>query len=106
MNLQTHEHREYHFAIGLLTGAVFGAGLALWLAPRSGSELRKRIGDSAKRLKTRASDQYQQASTRVGEAVGELTRTGQDVRDDVADRIARGAREVERFAAAAKSDRS
>jgi len=102
MTLQTREHREYHFAIGLLTGAVFGAGLALWLAPRSGSELRKRVGESAKRLGTRASDQFQH----LGEAVGELTRTGQDVRDDVADRIARGAREVERFAAAAKSDRS
>jgi len=100
----TYENRDHLFAIGLLTGAAVCAGLALWLAPRSASELRKRIANSANRLGTRASNQYQEASARVGEAVGELTRTGQDVRDDVADRIARGAREAERVATASKSD--
>jgi hypothetical protein len=38
--------------------------------------------------------------------LGELTRKGQDVRDDVADAVARGAREVEDYAIAAKSDRA
>ena len=61
--------------------------------------------DSAKSLGERASEQYQQASTHVGEAVDELTRKGQDVRDDVAEAVARGAHEVERYATAAKSDR-
>jgi hypothetical protein len=32
-----------------------------------------------------------------------VTRQGQDVRDDVADMVAHGAHEVERFAKAAKS---
>ena len=105
MNEHTQEHRDYGFAIGLLTGTCVGAGLALWLVPRSAKELRKRMTDSARSLGKKASDEYQQASTRVGEAVDELTRKGQDVRDDVADRVARGAHEVERFATAAKSDR-
>jgi gas vesicle protein len=104
MNGLTHEHRGYGFAIGLLTGTFVGAGLAMWLAPRSASELRQRVTDSAMRLRKRASEQYQQASTRVGEAVDDLTRRGRDARDDVADAVARGAHEVERYATAANTD--
>ncbi len=105
MNAQTQEHQDYGFVIGVLTGTFVGAGLMMWLAPRMASELRERMTDSAKTLGRRASDQYQQASTRVGETVDELTRKGQDVRDDVADTVARDAHEVERDAIAAKTDR-
>jgi gas vesicle protein len=112
MNTQTQEHRDHGFAIGLLTGTFVGAGLAIWLAPRVAAELRERMSDSARSLGKRASDQYQQASTRVGEVVDELARKGQGVRDDVAGavargahEVARGAHEVERYATAAKSDR-
>jgi gas vesicle protein len=106
MNAQTQEHRDYGFVIGLLTGTVVGAGLMLWFAPRTGSEVRQRLTDSARSLGRRASEQYQQASTRAGEAVDELTRKGQGIRDDVAESVARGAHEVERYATAAKSDPS
>ncbi len=91
--------------LGLFTGTVAGAGLAMWLAPRLASELRERVTDSARNLGQQAAEQYQQASTRVGEAVDELTRKGQGVRDDVADAVASGARELERYATAAKSGR-
>jgi len=40
-----------------------------------------------------------------GDAIAGITRKGQDVRDDLADAVARGAHEVERYATAAKSDR-
>ena len=83
MTVQTQERRSHGFAIGLLTGTFVGAGLAMWLAPRLASELRERMTDSAKGLRRQA----------------------QDVRDDVADAVARGAHEVERYASAAKSDR-
>jgi len=109
----TWENRDYRFVVGLLTGTFVGAGLMMWFAPRTASELRRRVADSAKDLGSLASEQYQQAGTRVGEAVDELTRKGQSVRDDVADAVARGAREVargahevERYATAAKSDRA
>jgi gas vesicle protein len=105
MNAQTQEHRDYGFAIGLLTGTFVGAGLMLWLAPKLTSELRQRVTDSANNLGRQASERYQQASARVGDAVDELTRKGQHVRDEVADAVARGAHEVERYATAAKSDR-
>ena len=105
MNAYMQERRDYGFVIGLLTGTFVGAGLAMWLAPRSASEVRQRMTDSARRLGKRAVEPYRQASTRVGEVVDELTRKGQGVRDDVAEAVARGAHEVERYATAAKSDR-
>jgi gas vesicle protein len=112
------EHRDYGFVIGLLTGTFVGAGLAIWFAPRLASELRERVTDSARNLGDRASERYQQVSSRVGEAVDEFTRKGQNVRDEVADRVARGAHEVargahevergahevERYATSAKTD--
>jgi hypothetical protein len=63
------------------------------------------LNDSAKGFADRASERYQQASGRVDNAVDQLTQKGQDVRDDVADRVARGAHNVERYATAAKTDR-
>lgn len=104
VNARPQERRDYGFVIGLLTGTVVGAGLTMWLAPRVASELRQRASDSARRLGKNASERYQQASTGVGDAVVEITRKGRGVRDDVAEAVARGAHEVERFAMAAKSD--
>ncbi len=49
---------------------------------------------------------FSEGSERVGSAVGAATRKGQAVRDDVAESVARGAREVERYATAAKTDRA
>lgn len=92
MNAHMQELRDNRFAIGLMAGTFLGAGLAMWFG-----------SDSAKRLGERASDEYQQATARLGEAVDELTRQGQGVRDDVADLVARGAHEVERYATAAKT---
>jgi gas vesicle protein len=105
MTVETPERRSHGFAIGLLTGTFVGAGLAMWFAPRLASELRERITDSARGLRRKASDQFEDATSRVEQAVSELTTKGQDVRDDVADAVARGAHEVERYAVAAKSDR-
>jgi hypothetical protein len=70
MKSHRQSHPPYGFAIGLAAGMVAGAGLAMWLAPRLPSELRERITDSAKNIGRRASDHYQQARTRVGDAVG------------------------------------
>ena len=103
MDTQTQGHRDYGFVIGLMTGAFVGAGLALWLAPRGAAELRERMTDSARDLGERASERFQRVNARVGEAVDELTRAGQGVRDEVATVVARGAREVERFATASST---
>jgi gas vesicle protein len=91
--------RDHRFLIGLIVGGVAGAGLTMLFAPRAAAELRKRVTDSARNLGRAASDRYQQASTRVGDAVDELTKKGQDVRDDVLEVVVSGAQKVERFAA-------
>jgi gas vesicle protein len=105
MNADTQDHRSHGFAIGLLTGTVVGAGLVMWLSPRMRTELGRRVTDSARNLGDQAIEHYERASHRVVEAADDLTRTSLDVRDDVADAVARGAREVERYARAVKSDR-
>jgi gas vesicle protein len=106
MDTYTQERRGYGFVVGLLAGTCIGGGLAMLFAPRSGSDLRRQVADSAKDLGQRASDQYQQVSSRVGEAVDDLTRKGQDVRDDVAETVAQSARDMEQFANTAKSTRT
>jgi gas vesicle protein len=73
MKSHRQSHPPYGFAIGLAAGMIGGAGLAIWLAPRLGSELRQRITDSAKGIGQRASNHYAQASNRFGEAVEALT---------------------------------
>ena len=103
MDTHTQEPRHYGFVVGLMAGTFVGAGLALWLAPRAAAELRERIGDSAKTFGQRASERVQQANSQIVETVGELTRTGQGVRDNVAEVVARSAREVERFATASST---
>ena len=105
MNAHTQAHPDYGFVIGLVTGTFVGAALAMWFAPRAGSELRQQVTDSARSLGQRASEQYRQASTRLGEAVDRLAEQGESVRDDVAEAVARGAHEVERLATAVKGDR-
>ena len=74
MKSHTPRHRDYNFAIGLAAGTLVGAGLALWLAPRLGAELRERITDSARDIGQRASEHYEHATARVGDAVEALTR--------------------------------
>jgi gas vesicle protein len=94
MNETTQRPGHYPFVLGLFTGTFVGAALATWLAPR-------------------VSEKYRQASTRVAEVVDDLTQRGQDVRDDIAGAVARGAhevahdaREVERVATAARRPRA
>ena len=112
MNATQQEPRDHGFMIGLMTGTRVGAGLVLWLGPRSGA-LRQQVVESVNGLGRKASDHYQQASSRVGGKVDDLVQRGQDVRDELADAVAkgahdvaRGAHEVERVAKAAKSDRT
>ena len=102
MDTHKQEPRDYRFLIGLIAGSFVGAGLAMWLVPRSASELRGRLTDSARDL-----------GSRVGEKVDELTRNGQDVTDNIAEAVARGAHEVargaqvvEHYETAAKSARA
>ena len=57
------------FLMGLLAGTVLGAGLGMLFAPKAGSELRSQLGEQAGKLRTQATDGYQQASEKVSQIV-------------------------------------
>jgi gas vesicle protein len=98
------ENNNSRFFLGLLIGSVTGAAIAMAFAPRLASELRERVTGAAADVSDAASKGYRDARTRVVGAVDEVAARGQAVRDDVADVVVRGARAVEQFAAASKSD--
>jgi hypothetical protein len=43
-------------SLGIIAGALVGAGVALLLAPQSGVETREQIADRARRIRTRADE--------------------------------------------------
>jgi gas vesicle protein len=97
------EHKNSGFLLGMVTGGVVGAALAIAFAPRLAAELRQRIADATSDVSDAASRRYRDASARVAGAVDEITARGQAVRDDVADAVGRGARGVEQFAMDSKT---
>src|SRR5450755_3181651 len=108
MNRHVQESYDPGFVFWLVTGAALGAALTMYFAPKIGSEIRRRAAAAAKDLGETASEYCDEVGTRVGDAVEEFTARGQKVRDAAADviasgahEVARGAREVERFADAA-----
>jgi gas vesicle protein len=103
MSQETNSHRNHTFLTGLVMGTVVGTGLTILLVPRVASELRHRVTDSARAFRKRASKRIEQTNTLVADAVEDLTKKGQSVRNDVADVVARGAHEVERVAKAVKT---
>ena len=103
------------FLLGLLTGSAVGAGLAIYFSPRLASELRQRMADTTTGLRNAASERFESAAARTADVVADvaddMTRRGQAARDGVADAVARGAhdvgrgaREVEQFAKASKTE--
>jgi len=51
MNERTGQTTGNGQAMGFLVGALLGAGVALLLAPATGSDTRKKIGETARRLR-------------------------------------------------------
>lgn len=57
------------FLMGLLAGTVLGAGLGMLFAPKAGNELRTALGEQAGKLRSTATDTYQQATDKVSQIV-------------------------------------
>jgi gas vesicle protein len=55
------------FVMGLIAGAVLGAGLGMLLAPKAGAELRGDLNERAARLRERANEGYTAASSKVAD---------------------------------------
>jgi gas vesicle protein len=107
------QDRSNGFLLGLIAGGAIGAGLTILLAPRLAAQVRQRVTDSASDWSDAAVQGYQDAAGRVAGAVDRVTglvddatKRGQSVRDNVADAVGRGAREVEKFAMSSKTGSS
>lgn len=84
------------FVMGLLAGTVLGAGLGMLLAPKAGTELRGTIGEQARNLGSKASEQYRRAS----ETANGWAERGREFVDKARDAAARGAEEAKGYAGA------
>ena len=89
------ETRDHRFLVGLIAGAVLGAGLGMLFAPRAALELRRKLAGSAEGIRKAASERYHQAGDRLGAAAVEVAAKGQAMRDSLADSVVRGAQKVE-----------
>lgn len=69
-----HRDRESSagFAAGMVAGALFGAGVALLLAPKAGADLRGDINQSAGSLRDAVSRRYRELAARAGVKVDNL----------------------------------
>lgn len=72
---------SFDFVAAFFLGALFGAGVALFLAPKTGDDLRKDVRKRGKRMKKDAGKQF-------GKAAGSVRETGGTWREDAEDRIA------------------
>lgn len=64
------------FVLGMMTGAFIGAGVALLFTPRSGTEMRQRLGE-----------QYRGLAERVGERTQHLRENAQHLREQGRERV-------------------
>jgi gas vesicle protein len=62
------------FVMGLLTGTVLGAGLGMLFAPKSGTELRGRLSESASHVGERGRDMVNRARDAVSRGTEEARR--------------------------------
>lgn len=46
MSIDSQSYRDYGFVVGLVAGAVIGAGVMMLFAPTKGADLRQRIGNA------------------------------------------------------------
>ena len=85
-----HTERESRagFATGMLAGVLFGASVALLLAPKAGAQLRGDIGESVGSLRDAVNRRYRDIASRAGVTF-----------DDIQDRVLRA---TEAFEAGAR----
>jgi len=63
------------FALGIISGAVVGAGLALLFAPKAGSKLRSELAESMDSLRSAIANRYQDLADRAGVEIENLHET-------------------------------
>ena len=56
---------------GFVLGAIVGAGVALLLAPATGTDTRRRVGDTVKKLGSAARDRFQEGKEQIKDRIQE-----------------------------------
>ena len=82
------------FMLGLLTGAVIGAGIGMLLAPKAGADLRGQVADQARTFGNKAGEQYRRAS----ETASQWAEKGREMVNQAREGFTRGAEEGREFA--------
>ena len=82
------------FVVGLIAGAIVGAGLGMLFAPKSGAELRGQLSDQADEFASMASREYRRAATKASD----LVERGRGVYDSAREAVSNGAAEAQRYA--------
>jgi len=75
------------FFTGVLAGAVLGAGIGLWFAPKAGTDMREDLAGQARDL-----------SQRVSKTVGDLADRGRDAFDRARDVVVNAGDQVDKAA--------
>ena len=76
------------FIMAFSLGALFGAGLALFLAPQSGEKTRKELGKKSKKWKKQAGKKIDAASETLKETGGEWLEDAEEIVEDWSSEIA------------------
>jgi len=76
------------FMMAFTLGALFGAGLALFLAPQSGDKTRKELGKKSKKWKKQAGKRIEKAGGELRETGGEWLEEAEGLVDDWSSEIA------------------
>lgn len=95
------------FMLGIVTGALVGAGVALLFAPKTGTEMRAQLGEQYRGLADRVGEQTEH----LRETAGKLREQGRERLDQVSSKLSdrvssasdRIANEAERFPSSAPS---
>jgi len=90
------------FFFGVITGGLIGAAITMAFAPKIAAEVRQRVRASAADLREVAARSYEDTSSRIADAVDSIAARGASLRNDTADAVAGGARQVEQLATASK----
>ncbi len=92
---RTEEQSASGFAMGVVTGAFVGAGLALLFAPKTGVALREELGESMTTVRDAVAQRYRDLAANAGVDLDNL----QERVAQVAETVESGARELVESAA-------
>jgi gas vesicle protein len=85
-----YEEQQGHFFMGFLIGGVLGALAGIFVAPKSGKELRSDIKEKGSEVLKDAKDIYTDASTKAKEIIGEAKHQAKELKKEADRHLSEG----------------